>query len=56
MSAINEELTFLKQQQFGNTKRWNEDRVAREYGATALDHFRAIRYHRDQLKNIIKNE
>ena len=56
-SAINEGLTHMKQQVFdANAEAWTEDRVAREFGADALDHFRAIRKRRDALIAIIKME
>lgn len=53
-SAINESLTHTKQLMFNeNAEVYDEEYVARNYGAAALDHFRAIRHHRDELKKII---
>lgn len=54
-AAINEALTHQDQRAFNpDAESWSEDRVARTFGAAALDHFRAIRMHRDALSAIIK--
>ena len=56
-SAINEGLTLREMQVFNKeAKPYNEDRVAREFGADALDHFRAIRHHRNELTRIVSRE
>jgi len=56
-AAINEGLTLQNQQAFSKDARsWSEERVAREFGAKALDHFRAIRRHKAELMMIIKKE
>lgn len=56
-AAINEALTLQNQRAFNEAaEAWTEERVAREFGAKALDHFRAIRAHKTALKAIIVGE
>jgi hypothetical protein len=53
-SAINEGQTHIQMLSFDkNAKPYSEDRIARTYGSEALDHFRAIRHHRDALRAIL---
>lgn len=54
-SAINEPLTTMNRRVFNaGAEPYDEDWVARNFGSEALDHFRAIRHHRDALKAIIQ--
>lgn len=54
-SAINEPLTTMNRRVFNpNAEPYDEDWVARNLGAEALDHFRAIRHHRNALSAIIQ--